>query len=197
RHRAHNFQLDEIALEERGRYQKQTQHVYGLCREHSHRVDLRAVSYRAAEAIADAIASDNEAEKCHYGKEATIGVIGAFGADDYTPMPVLVSPTCKTEDWESVAAWCDTAAYQWDKIAASTRGPLWMMESDGDAVRQLVFHNLLMKNTLPQADPLYAELSRLQLFNLQTGPHNITMGFNPKHIFKRTLLLLIIDYNRH
>ncbi|KIJ34835.1 hypothetical protein M422DRAFT_181592, partial [Sphaerobolus stellatus SS14] len=178
----HSLLMDEINLEERGRYLPSSNSIAGLCREHSHAVNEQVTSINAVELVAEAI----QQGLCHLGKEATVCAIGPFSRDKYHISPILISPTCKTETAEGCKVWILMILDQWAKHADGEAkcGPIWSVASDGDATRQKTFHLMLMSETIKPGEALWDELGALKLFNLQTGPKAVTMDFDFKHIFK-------------
>lgn len=139
----HSLLIDEINLEERGRYLKSMNSILGLCREHTHLVDPHATSIDAIAAVASAL----EAGTCHLGKEATVAVIGAFRYDNYGVSPVLISPTCKTETAQGSLSWLQMILTEWRNSPHGELkwGPIWSVASDGDATQRKAFHMFLLK----------------------------------------------------
>ncbi|KDQ06435.1 hypothetical protein BOTBODRAFT_121543, partial [Botryobasidium botryosum FD-172 SS1] len=183
--RGHSFSLDETALEERPRYYPESHSLGGLCCEHSWRVDARITCLESILIISEKLKEN----VVHWGKEATVGAVSPFSRDSYSPMPILVSPTCKKESPEKMVDTYKIVLQEWD-VVAPRLGSIWEFGSDGDPSRRASFHPFLMQHTLRPSDPLYGELARLPLLNLQTGPQNITMDFDYKHLFKRIMHLL-------
>ncbi|KIJ27527.1 hypothetical protein M422DRAFT_126543, partial [Sphaerobolus stellatus SS14] len=180
--KGHSLLIDEINLEERGRYHSPTNCLIGLCREHAHTVNSVMSSVEAVESVAEAIQSGD----CHLGKEATVCAIGSFSKENYNISPVFVSPTCKTEIAEQSKIWIQLILNQW-KVAPDGKtkwGPIWSVASDGDATRRKSFHLLFMNQSIQPGVPLWDELDELTLLKLQTGPDNVTMDFDFKHLFK-------------
>ncbi|KIJ38313.1 hypothetical protein M422DRAFT_176802, partial [Sphaerobolus stellatus SS14] len=183
--RGHSLLIDEINLEERGRYFSEPNSILGLCREHCSVVDSCVMSVEAVQEVSTAL----EENRCHLGKEATVCAVGAFGAVDYYISPLIVSPTCKTETAEGSVEWLCLILTLWKESpnGASKHGPIWSIASDGNATRRKAFHSILLNQKLPLTSPLWDELGHLHLMNLWTGEDYVTMDFNPKHIFKSKL----------
>ncbi|KIJ36456.1 hypothetical protein M422DRAFT_77421, partial [Sphaerobolus stellatus SS14] len=179
----HSLLIDEINLEECGRYFPASNIIVGLCREHAHTVDPYITSIKAVRDVGKAIHSG----ECHLGKEATVAAIGRFSKDNYHISPVILSPTCKTETAEQSKIWIQNILAQWKNSEDGEKkwGSIWSVASDGDATRRKAFHLLLMVTELSPNEPLWDELGDLRLLNLQTGPSNVTMDFDFKHLFKR------------
>jgi len=181
----HTFALDEISIEERPCYMKRENKVGGLCREHSKAIDLTIQDIRSLEDIADSVCSANPT--VHYGKEATVGVIGPFRMKNAGVWPILVSPTCKKEDKFETARMITLAFRCWKESPDGEIrwGPIWSCASDGASTRRAAFYDILMKHRLDEAGELYEKLGNLPGLNLYTGEDGITMDFDFKHIFKR------------
>ena len=109
-----------------------------------------------------------ESGKCHRAKEATVAAIGPFSNDHYSPLPILVAPTCKTDTPENFAKMASLVVEEWDK-EGELYGNIWSIDSDGDATRRLGFHGITMTQDLPLTDPLHTKLAPLKLFNIRTG----------------------------
>ncbi|KIK90958.1 hypothetical protein PAXRUDRAFT_35130 [Paxillus rubicundulus Ve08.2h10] len=115
----------------------------------------------AAEQLTQKISSGN----VHLGKEMLVIVAHCFGKDQ--TYLVLATPSCK-EDYTD-----------WDNDAHKKVGPLWSFATDGDATCQ----------AHPVSSPIYGILSGLAGLNLYTGPHDMTLDFDYKHILKHKLFL--------
>ncbi|KAI5980753.1 hypothetical protein EDD15DRAFT_2381342 [Pisolithus albus] len=119
----------------------------------------------------------------------TVVVAHCFG--EGISYPLLTAPSCKEEDhadWQDlilklVNTWYETDAHK--KI-----GPLWSFATDGDATRRKAGHHVFMTTKLTTSSPLYCILSGLPGLNLYTGPHEMTMDFDYKHLFKRVCTAL-------
>lgn len=183
--RGHSLQIDEVSLEERCRYFKGTSSVGGLCREHVKGLDIRPTTFDGVIELATSV----EQKICHIASDATVAAVGAFGKDSYSPMPILVSPTCKAEAPENQIRWFKIILSSWKELAQD-HGEIWCISSDGDSGRRSAFHQFLMQRTPSSDSPLHRELAYLSLFNIQTGPDDITMDFDYKHILKRESSLL-------
>lgn len=98
--------FDGIALESKCRYCPQRDSVVGLCREHSKNVDPRVESFLAIEKIRTALFEGTESTKVCFGSDATVVAIAPYArSDHYRPVPLIVSPSDKTEKGELLALW--------------------------------------------------------------------------------------------
>lgn len=185
------FQLmaDETALEQRACYFPAKNELLGLCREHGKNHDLKVERWDNLETIQNAVREN----QCHLGKEATVVGVAAFGFDHYNTFPLLISPTCKSENSNDCASWIQLVVTKWK---TQTNLPVWSFASDGDATCRNAFHKLFMKHHVEVGTPLYLQLTSLWLFNTQCGDDDITMEFDPKHLIKRrswSLLQAVVD----
>ncbi|KIJ09004.1 hypothetical protein PAXINDRAFT_88080 [Paxillus involutus ATCC 200175] len=173
---------DETALEEAATYHPAQNGVGGLCWKHAGVVYPYLDTYDSAEQLAQKISSGN----VHLGKEMSVIVAHCFGEDQ--TYPVLAAPSCKEEDhtdWEAlmyniIESWYDNDAHK--KV-----GPLWSFATDGDATRRKAGHKIFLQAKLIPSSPIYGILSGLTGLNLYTGPHDMTLDFDYKHILKRKL----------
>ncbi|KAH9836766.1 uncharacterized protein C8Q71DRAFT_682204, partial [Rhodofomes roseus] len=208
RRRGFQIMVDELALEERPRYDGRRDAVLGMARETAHEVDLGVLTLENLEAAADALEDGSLA----VAKEATMMGLAAFGYDDYTAFPIMISGTNKTERDVKQAEWIHLAIDAWEsgKPAESEQtyeeryGELWCVGSDGDATRRRALHRVLMAERLSPntMGALYRLLSSLHRMNMQCGSKGRTMTIDYKHKFKNfaTLLrgtagVLVADYH--
>lgn len=127
----HSVLIDGIAIEEKGRYCRRTNEIVGLCREHSHLVDVSVRSIESVKLVADAV--HGEDALCHYGKDATVVVIAPFRHEHYGATPVIVSPSCKAEKGIELAEWVTAPIARWREHpdGEARHGPIWSLASDG------------------------------------------------------------------
>ena len=91
--------FDGIALDTRCRYCPERDSILGLCREHSHRVNTKVDSIESVEQVRAALfePKDSTSKVC-FGSEATVVGIAPYAQEDYyTPVPIVSSPSDKTE----------------------------------------------------------------------------------------------------
>ncbi|KAI6003279.1 hypothetical protein F5J12DRAFT_893920 [Pisolithus orientalis] len=176
---------DEVALEECTVYFPSANRVGGLCWKHSHAIDPILNTFKLATLIATKLTSG----EVHLGKEMTVVAMHCFG--EVETYPVLATPLCKEEDhndWEKLMKTTIDVRYSGD--AQEMVGPLWSFATDGDSTRCKAGHKVFMKSKLNELSSLYGILSDLPGLNLYTGPHNMTLDFDHKHIIKCFCMML-------
>ncbi|KAF9052545.1 hypothetical protein BDP27DRAFT_1242705 [Rhodocollybia butyracea] len=110
KHAGKVFMMDGVAVEEVCRYCPACDVVCGLCHEHGDSVDCGVADYNAIKAIKTAL----DVGKVHVGKDATVLALGSLSnPDDYIPIPVLLSSSCKAEDTDQLAYWLDLFLKVW------------------------------------------------------------------------------------
>ena len=83
-----------------------------------------------------ALASDNDDSKVCFGSDGTVLMIASYVHEDhYTPVPIILSPSCKHEKGEALAKWLriflDT--YATYPMGAAVNGDIWAITTNGDA----------------------------------------------------------------
>jgi hypothetical protein len=139
--------FDGVALEGRCHYCPKRDVVTGLCREHGQTFSLKCKSIEALESLHDAIA---EGKLC-FGSDATVVAVAPYGHDDhYSPVPLVLSPSDKTEKGEALKGWIETLLQRWDshENGAKSQGPIWAVGSDGDSSFRVAKHLLCMVEDL-------------------------------------------------
>ncbi|CUA70771.1 Ubiquitin carboxyl-terminal hydrolase 34 [Rhizoctonia solani] len=184
--RGFSLLIDEIALEERVRYSLADDTLVGFCRECTPPGRLRSMTGRPVSDLYDLKKSLDSGE-CHRAKEATVMAIAPFSADHYTPMVIVVSGTCKTETVDRQLALLKLGynAYKKSPHGALALGPIWSIETDGDAGQRLALFRLCTSYVVPPLSELYLELHPLELMNLECGEDQITHDGDFKHEEKR------------
>lgn len=186
--------FDGVALESKCCYCSRRNSVLGLCREHSKNVDLEVTSFQSVDKIRTALFKETEADKkvC-FGSDATVVAMAPYArSDHYRPVPLIVSPSDKTEKGEWLALWIRTlideyAVHIYGKIM---HGPFFSIGSDGDSSFRKARHIICMTDEI---DP-NSELGKIICsvdnpligMNCFTSPEGITGTCDPKHVFKRT-----------
>ncbi|KAG1862518.1 hypothetical protein DFJ58DRAFT_656796, partial [Suillus subalutaceus] len=165
-----SLMIDEIALEEMAVHFSKYNKVGGLCWKHSHLVDPVLQTYKSAMNIAQKI-HDGEV---HLGKELTVIGASCFGRDEI--FPILVAPTCKTENTYDTEQNLSRAIARWNATGAAAQiGPVWSLATDSDATRCAAGHKLFVKTLLHQDSPLFGTLINMlglssQNFSTQPSP---------------------------
>jgi len=186
--------FDGIALETRCRYCPERDSILGLCREHSYRVNTRVESVDSVEEVRTALAEPkNSSSKVCFGSETTVVAIAPYAQDDYyTPVPIVASPSDKTEKALELAKWMQTVLDVWrdHEFGKKVNGPIWALASDGDATYRAAKHIICMVKKVDKNTPLGKILSPLLGLNCWTSAEGATSTCDPKHIFKRFATLL-------
>lgn len=177
--------IDGVSINEVCRYGLDRNCILGLCREHSHTVNTQVNSLDTVHAVEKALHED---KTCCYGKDATVVVVGPYAdATHYTPVPIIVSPSCKQETAMQLSQWIKTAVDVWvsHPDGEAKHGPIWTIGSDGESSFWLMRMMLCMTETIEPTSDLGDILSRLCGLNRRTGYHGITGTCDPKHVIKR------------
>ena len=176
--------IDGVAINEVCRYAADRNKILGLCREHSHLVNTQANSFESIQAVEKAIDDGT----CHYGKDATVIVIGPYArAVYYTPVPIGVTPSCKQETADQLAKTIKLVLDIWRAHldGAEKHGPIWTVGSDGESSFRRMRMVLCMSETVPPMSDLEEILGKLCGLNQQTGYGGTTGTCDPKHVIKR------------
>ncbi|KAJ7440980.1 hypothetical protein FB451DRAFT_956472, partial [Mycena latifolia] len=110
----------------------------------------------------------------------------------YTPVPLMISGTCKRETDPLQTKWIKTIISTWKDSphGEAFYGPLWSIASDGDAVRRRALHTICMNQTLAFDSDLFPLIGCLPLMNLRCGRDNLNADFDWKHKLKNFASLL-------
>ncbi|KAJ7442929.1 hypothetical protein B0H11DRAFT_1748755, partial [Mycena galericulata] len=186
--------FDGIALETRCRYCPYRNKILGLCREHSNRVTITVDSLASVENVRDALLKDvKDPGKVCIGSDATVVAVAPYAQDDhYTPVPIVVSPSDKTEKGPELAAWMKQVLDTWKNHPQGERlhGPIEVLASDGDSAYPVAKHLICMVQELDPQSDLGKILHPLLGFNCFTSKDGQRSTCDPKHIFKRDATLL-------
>ena len=122
--------FDGIALETRCRYCPERDKILGLCHEHSKNINNQVDSVESVDKIHSALASDNPSTKVCFGSDATVVAIAQYSDDKYySPVPVVASPSDKTEKADDLAKWMQTVLDAWKshEFGEKINGPIWSL----------------------------------------------------------------------
>ncbi|KAJ7078273.1 hypothetical protein B0H15DRAFT_804878 [Mycena belliarum] len=183
--------LDEIAVEQRPRWDDKTNKILGACRECCGKVSLELNTEADLQVFFDAVDSG----EIHLASEATVAAFGALSRDPriYSPRPCCISGTDKHED-----STCHAEFIQQIITAANnkrTRGDriyrTICIASDGEARRGGSLVRLTMNRDLHRDSPIYPLLAPLELMNLRVGEDDLTADKDYRHVLKtfRNLLM--------
>ncbi|KAH6906289.1 hypothetical protein BKA70DRAFT_1497863 [Coprinopsis sp. MPI-PUGE-AT-0042] len=188
--------FDGIALEARCSYCPKRDKVLGLCREHSHRVNTSVEGLEAIETIREFLNEPKGSpKKVCFACEATIVAIAPYADSNYyTPIPIVSSPSDKTEKGEELVEWIKMVIKAWKEHPQGEKlhGPLWTIGSDGDSSYRLAKHiYTILEGESVQGKELAGNvLALLEGLNLLMSKDGVVGTCDPKHIFKRFATLL-------
>ena len=182
--------FDGIALESKGRYCSRRDSVIGLCCEHSKNVGLRVSSFEAINNIHKALfkSPDDNTKKVCFGSDATVVALAPYARDNhYTPVPLVASPSDKTETGEQLSIWIRDLLDEYNAHAFRRILHGWIntIASDGDSSFRKARHILCMTTALDADSELGRILRGLLGMNILTSPEGIVGTCDPKHVFKR------------
>lgn len=180
----HSLLLDGVALEEKCRYLRSVDSILGVCREHGGGLDLRVLSAESVLAVDAAL--HNEKPCAHYASEATVVAVAPFQNTSYFAVPIALSGSCKGETGDGMAVWLQEVIRAWreNEDGEMAHGPLWSVATDGESTMRSCRFQLCMSQELSPSNPLHHLLRNLPGLNLFTGPGDLTMTCDPKHLFK-------------
>lgn len=128
-----------------------------------------------------------------FGSDATVVAIAPYAeSEHYTPVPIVVSPSDKTEKGTSLAEWLKVVLDAWDSHpqGKALHGPIKAIASDGDASFRLAKHLICMTTPVDPQSPLGKIVCSLIGLNCYTSAQGQRSTCDPKHIFKCMLNLL-------
>jgi hypothetical protein len=185
----HILMIDGVALNEVCRYDACRNSILGLCREHAHNVNTYVTSLDVVKNVELAIHEDDK--KCCYGKDATVVAIGPYAnTTHYTPVPIVVSPSCKKESGNDLAQWIHTVLRTWETHpdGQAKHGPIWVVGSDGESSFRLMRMKMCMTRAVDANSDLGCILHKMPGLNTRTGENGIVGTCDPKHVIKRGLI---------
>jgi hypothetical protein len=188
-----SLMFDGVALETRCRHCPERDQILGLCREHSHRVNLKVDNVESVEIVRNRLDSQDLKTKVCFGSDATVVATVPVSDDkNYSPSVLVVSPSDKTENAENLAKWMQTVIDVWTthEFGAKSNGKLWSIASDGDPTYRAAKFKICMNKLVEKDSYLGKLLGSLSGLNRYTSKEGITMTCDPKHIFKRFATLL-------
>ena len=173
--------IDEVACEQRVRWNADDNKLYGICREHGNRVGLSFNSVDDVHMVVDAV----QQSIIHLASEVTIVSVAPLRQANCTAIPLLALPTCKAETSDNQREMIKSILEEWrnDSRTASL-GPVVSVSTDGDATRRLAFDQLLRVNKEPSPE-IACVLQRLTLMDTAVGIDDVVVQFDDKHIIKR------------
>lgn len=173
--------IDEVACEQRVRWNSEDNKLYGICREHSSRVSLTVDSVDDVQMVVNAVKQGI----VHLSTEATVVAVAPLRKNDYIALPLLALPTCKSDPADSQRHMIKCILKEWktDTRTASL-GPIVTIATDGDAKQRLAFDQLLRVNNKPST-MIASILDQLPLMDTAVGDDDVLVHFDDKHVIKR------------
>ncbi|KAI0258117.1 hypothetical protein BC834DRAFT_836446, partial [Gloeopeniophorella convolvens] len=181
---------DELAIEQRPRWDDKTNNLLGFCRECTKDTSLEFSSMKDLDVVFDEL----ERGEVHLASEATVGAIGLLSADSrlYSARPILASGSCKRESARDHVTLLQTTINAVNSQKALTRARIVSLASDGEARRGKALVHLTFKSLLSPTSSIYLSLSTLSLMDLHVGDDDITADKDYKHVvFKRLRNVLL------
>lgn len=108
--------FDGVAVETKCRYCPRRNAILGLCREHASRVNTQVDSVESIENVRNALAETDpkSTTKVCFGSDATVVAIAPYANEEhYTAVPIVLSPSDKTEKGPDLAIWLKTVLDAW------------------------------------------------------------------------------------
>lgn len=185
--------IDGVALEERCRYCTRDNCVTGLCREHSQGIRTKINVLGDVQELEAALHPQNKdgvtpPATVHYGKDGTVVAVAPYAqTNHYSPVPLLVSSSCKSETGEELAAWLNVVLDAWKSHphGEQTHGPIWALASDGESSFRRARFLLCMTEQINATSALGQRLAGLVGLNMYTGSGGLCGTCDPKHVIKR------------
>ena len=183
------WMVDDVSTDEKGRYIPKYNAIGGICRQHVAKTKVTDI-----QEVTDvkSVAESVNTGKCHFGKDATVAAIAPYGRTDYYgATPLIASPTCKNEDGISLSIWLRACmrGYNTHKYGRARQGPIWALASDGEASFRKAKFELCMTHQIPRDSELGLHLYQMSGMNVQCGEDGIISTCDPKHVFKRMLIV--------
>ncbi|KAF6753827.1 hypothetical protein DFP72DRAFT_1069030 [Ephemerocybe angulata] len=123
-----------------------------------------------------------------------VGIAPYARKDHYTPVPIVVSSSDKTEKGEELVKWIAEVLERWKAHphGEKVHGPIWSLASDGDSAYRAAKHIycILEGEEISPSTRAGQVLHLLEGLNLFMSKDGITGTCDPKHIFKRFATLL-------
>ncbi|KAJ6526383.1 hypothetical protein B0H19DRAFT_970619 [Mycena capillaripes] len=184
--------FDGVALDTRLAYCPERDVILGLCREHSNRVNTKVDSLESLETVRKALAETDKKSTTRvcYGCDATVVAIAPYANEkNYTAVPIVASPTDKTETGPDFVQWLQIVLDSWrlDPNGEKMHGPIWSIESDGDSVFRLAKFTLCMIKQVDSNSELGKILDKCLGINKYTSEHGAIAGGDLKHVGKHML----------
>lgn len=177
--------IDGVALEEVCQYDHQRGVILGFCREHTSAApNLEVHTFNDIHKISESL----HEKRCHHGKDGTVIALASItGDENYFPVPLVLSPSCKAETGDQLSIWIASFldVYWVHPSGEKLHGPIRTLATDGEAT----FHSLQFLLGLVEDLDCESDLGKLlyQLpgLNCVVGRHGLLTTCDPKHVIKR------------
>ena len=177
--------IDGVALEEVCRYDHRRGVILGVCREHTSTAPVLEVHtlndiHKISESLHE--------KKCHHGKDGTVIALASItGDENYFPVPLVLSPSCKAETGDQLSIWIShfLDIYRVHPSGEKLHGPIRTLATDGEATFRFLRFLLGLVEDLDCESDLEKLLYQLPGFNCVVGRHGLLTTCDPKHIIKR------------
>ncbi|KDR69600.1 hypothetical protein GALMADRAFT_77244 [Galerina marginata CBS 339.88] len=180
--------IDGIALEEACRYEHARGVILGVCREHAaNGPRLLIESIEDIDNMAQAL-YESDGNVCHHGKDGTVVAIAPLtGTENYFPVPLVLSPSCKTESGNQLEKWLSDFLdwYRLSPYGECLHGKIERLATDGESSFRFMRFSLGLRVPLNLNTDLGKILRGLKGMNLWTAAHGLITTCDPKHVIKR------------
>lgn len=176
--------IDGVAIEQAARFDFNRKSALGLCREHSNSIKKYIDDIQDLRNIAKAL--DNGV--CHYGKDGTIlGIAPVTDKENYHVVPIVVSPSCKSEKGEDIETWVKIFLRNWrtNPVGAALHGEVTTLATDGESSFRKLRFLLCLTKDLDRNSDVGKILYQLPGLNCRTGENMLIGTCDPKHVIKR------------
>ena len=172
---------DEVATEQRIRWNPRDNRLYGFCREHGKKM---CIELNTAEDVFQAKQAVDQ-DEVHICCEMSVIAVAPLRSSNYKAIPLLALPSCKRATPESQMETIIAVLNEWmSNPKTKSLGPVASVASDGDSSRRAALEGLLAIENPPSED-LAEKVSHLPLLDTMVGPNDVTTHYDDKHMVKR------------
>ncbi|KAI0027796.1 hypothetical protein K488DRAFT_80975 [Vararia minispora EC-137] len=176
--------VDEIATEQRLRWDDTTNCILGLCREHSGVRGRRIDTYEDVEVLVEEV----KRKAVHHASEASVFAVTLLSPDVRlsSTRPITLSGTCKTEQAPEQRKLLETILGGVAAAEALQGIRVVCYATDGASTRGKALNEMTTKRRLGPESPIYPYLEDLEYLDLWVGDNDLTVDKDYKHVaFKR------------
>lgn len=176
--------IDGVALEEVCRYDHQRGVILGFCHEHTSAApNLEVHTFNDIHKISESL----HEKRCHHGKDGTVIALASItGDENYFPVPLVLSPSCKAETGDQLSIWIASFldVYWVHPSGEKLHGPIRTLATDGEATFHFLQFLLGLVEDLDCESDLGKLLYQLPGLNCVVGRHGLLTTCDPKHVIK-------------